>query len=340
MQRSYFIAEIGVNHEGSIDLAKEIILEAKEGGADCVKFQTYKANLLASKNSPSYWSLDKEPTKSQYELFKKYDSLDTDDYVELFNFCEVNEIEFLTTPFDIDAVHEMDPLLKRYKVASADITNIPLLNEIVLKKKPVIISTGASTKDEIKFAVELFLRSGNQNISLLHCVLNYPTPISDAYMAMMLDLKNEFPNLTVGYSDHTLPNYPFVALMQSLMVGGKIIEKHFTNDKTKTGNDHYHAFDKDDLKMFRDIEHEYIQAWGNISEKKPTPNEKSAIKNARRSVVAKDLMNEGHVIAESDLIMKRPGTGISPVDMNKVVGRTVTAAIKADEIINWEKLSR
>ncbi len=340
MQKSYFIAEIGVNHEGSLDLAKEIILLAKEGGADCVKFQTYKANLLASKNSPSYWNLNKEPTKNQYDLFKKYDAFDTDDYVEIFKFCKVNDIEFLTTPFDIDSVQAMDPLLKRYKVASADITNIPLLNEIALKNKPVIISTGASTKDEIKLAVEIFLQSGNQNISLLHCVLKYPTPINEAYMAMMLDLKNEFPNLTIGYSDHTLPNYPFVALIQSLMVGGKIIEKHFTNDKTKTGNDHYHAFDKNDLKMFRNIEHEYIQAWGDMFEKKPTPGEGDAIKNARRSVVAKEFMKEGHVIDSSDLIMKRPGTGISPLEINNVVGRKVLVAINADEIINWKKLSQ
>lgn len=329
-QPCFFIAEIGVNHEGSLDKAKQLITDAYEAGADCVKFQTYKADKLASKKSPAYWDQNSEPTQSQYELFKKFDAFGLKEYKQLKSYCDELGVEFLTTPFDLDAVEQMDPLLERYKVASADITNKPLLTAIARKKKPVILSTGASTKHEIEAAIEILHENGCKKVSLLHCVLNYPTPLKDAYMGMMLDLKKSFPKNEIGYSDHTLPDYPFVALMQSLSIGGTIIEKHFTYDKTLQGNDHYHAFDKNDLGSFRSLERQYCESWGNINEKKPTPKEGAAISHARRSIFTAVQIEKDSVIREQDLIMKRPGNGISPMYIDEFIGKIANQTIAED----------
>ena len=330
MKPCFFIAEIGVNHEGSVQKARQLIHEAHEAGADCVKFQTYKAEKLASKKSPAYWDQKSEPTQSQYELFKKFDAFGLSEYEELKNYCDELGVEFLTTPFDLDAVEQMDPLLNRYKIASADITNKPLLRAVAGKKKPVILSTGASTKSEIVAAIDILSENGCTKVSLLHCVLNYPTPLNDAYMGMMLDLKKSFPKHEIGYSDHTLPNYPFVSLMQSLTIGGSIIEKHFTYDKTLQGNDHYHAFDKLDLKKFRMLEKQYCESWGSIVVKKPTPNEDAAINHARRSIYTAVNIEKNSVIKPQDLIMKRPGNGISPMLIDEFIGKTAKHQIAED----------
>ena len=330
MKPCYFIAEIGVNHEGSLERAKQMVIDAKAAGANCVKFQTYKAERLAAKNSPAYWDRSSEPTSSQYKLFKKFDTFTLADYRELFKLCKNEGIEFLTTPFDLTAVEEMDEFLNKFKIASADITNKPLLEAIARKEKPVIISTGASTKEEISQALEILTTNGCTDVTLLHCVLNYPTPIASAHMAMMKDLIENYPSCAMGYSDHTLPNYPFVALMQSLMLGGTVIEKHFTYDKSLVGNDHYHAFDKHDLIKFRKLEADYCMAWGNINEKKPTPHEDDAIAHARRSIYSNHDINEGQIITEADLIMKRPGNGISPMFINDIIGKTATRFIPED----------
>ena len=338
MKPCFFIAEIGVNHEGSIERARQLIRDACDAGADCVKFQTYKAEKLASKKSPAYWDQNSEPTRSQYELFKKFDAFGLSEYEELKRYCDELGIEFLTTPFDLDAVEQMDPLLRRYKIASADITNKPLLKAVARKKKPVILSTGASTKSEIVAAIDILYKTGCSQLSLLHCVLNYPTPLDDAYMGMMSDLKNSFPSHEIGYSDHTLPNFPFVALMQSLMIGGTIIEKHFTHDKTLQGNDHYHAFDKSDLQQFRSLEKQYCEAWGSIDIKKPTPKEDAAISHARRSIFTAVQIEKNSVIRSQDLIMKRPGHGISPMLVDEIIGKTAKQTIPEDTQISKDMI--
>jgi sialic acid synthase SpsE len=334
MQPCFFIAEIGVNHEGSLEKAKQLITDAYEAGADCVKFQTYKADKLASKKSPAYWDQNSEPTQSQYELFKKFDAFGLKEYEQLKIYCDDLGVEFLTTPFDLDAVEQMDPLLERYKIASADITNKPLLRAVARKKKPIILSTGASTKNEIGAAIDILKENGCTKVSLLHCVLNYPTPLTDAYMGMMLDLKESFPEHEIGYSDHTLPNYPFIALMQSLAIGGTIIEKHFTYDKMLKGNDHYHAFDRDDLIEFRKIENAFCSSWGDINIKQPTPHEGLAVQNARRSIVASRDIKKGAIIQASDLIMKRPGLGLCPMEIDNVVGKIAFSDIEEDTVIS------
>jgi sialic acid synthase SpsE len=267
----YVIAEIGVNHEGSFDKAKMLIELAKEGGANAAKFQTYKANTLASINSPHYWDLEKENTKSQFKLFQKYDCFEPDDYVKLAEHCEKINIDFMSTPFDHFSVDFLDPIMSAYKVASADITNFPLIDLIARKKKPIILSTGASNISEIQDAIAVIQKNGNDQIALLHCILNYPTKNEDANLLMIQGLKKSFPKYTIGYSDHTLPLNNMLSLTTAYILGARIIEKHFTYDKSLPGNDHYHAMDLNDLKIFRKNLDDLIGLIGNEKEAKYLP---------------------------------------------------------------------
>ena len=200
----YIIAEIGVNHEGSLEKAKELIDLAKKSGAHAAKFQSYKASTIASRHSPAYWDLKEEPTKSQFELFQKYDVFNSREYQILADYCRKVRIDFLSTPFDLDFVDSLDSLMSVFKVASADITNVPLLRSVAQRTKPVILSTGASTIDEINTAVLILNEAGCKNIALMHCVLAYPTPYSMANLNMIGGLEKTFPDCLVGYSDHTL----------------------------------------------------------------------------------------------------------------------------------------
>ena len=246
----YVIAEIGVNHEGSIELAKKMIDLATEGGANAAKFQTYKAEKLAVKDSPAYWDTTQEETTSQYQLFKKYDSFEKVDYIELKDYCDQKGIDFLSTPFDVESVSYLSDLMPFFKIASADITNIPLLREVAKYKKPVILSTGASTIPEIENAINELLVNGIKEIGLLHCMLNYPTDYKNAGLSMIKTLKRLFPNRMIGYSDHTMPEVDMLTVTTAVTLGARIVEKHFTHDKSLLGNDHYHAMDINDLKIF------------------------------------------------------------------------------------------
>ncbi len=337
-EKPYVIAEIGVNHEGSLELAKKLIDLAKEGGADAAKFQSYKADTLASKNSPSYWDLKKEPTKSQHELFKKYDTFCPDDYIELSKYCKSKNIDFLSTPFDDESIEYLSGLVPFYKIASADITNLPFLKKIALKKKPVVLSTGASTKEEINEAVEQLNGNGVKDIALLHCILNYPTSFKDAHLRMITDLARDYPHHVIGYSDHTLPDSNMTSLVTAHLLGALIIEKHFTHDKSLPGNDHYHAMNKDDLEVFLKIINKIHLSLGNEYEKKPIKSEEISRLNARRSIVVKRDIKNRHKLLENDLTYKRPGTGISPAEWDKVIGKKVAKDLKADHVLLWSDL--
>ena len=334
----YIIAEIGVNHEGSLEKAKKLIDLAKEGGADAVKFQTYKAEKLASKNSPSYWDLKKEKTKSQFHLFKKYDNFEESDYIDLYNYSNKNNIDFLSTPFDLDSIDFLDKLVPFFKVASADINNLPFLRKIASKRKPVLISTGASNISEIDYAIEILKSNGCKNIGILHCILNYPTKDENAYLDMIKHLKNHYTDYLIGYSDHTLPDENMLSLTTSFLCGAVIIEKHFTNNKLLPGNDHYHAMDKDDLKRFTTITSKLNKLLGNIKTKQSISTEDISRKNARRSIVSMNSLKENHTITEGDLICKRPGSGISPIHWDEVIGMRTTRNIEEDHIFTWSDL--
>ena len=334
----YIIAEIGVNHGGSLEQAKKLIDLAKAGGADAAKFQTYKAETIASRHSPSYWDLSLEPTRSQYELFKKYDTFGPQDYETLAAHCVNQGIDFLSTPFDNEAIEFLNPLMPFYKVASADITNLPFLRNIASKAKPVVLSTGASTLAEIDQAVAILEDAGCPNVALLHCILNYPTKEENANLGMISSLQRAYPERLIGYSDHTLPDKGMLTLVTAYILGAKILEKHFTHDKTLPGNDHYHAMDVDDLKRFKEQINQITTLIGAESYKHPLPSEMKSRQNARRSIVLNHAIATNAPLTESMLTYKRPGTGISPMYWEDVVGRRVNRCLDADHVLQWSDL--
>lgn len=334
--KPYIIAEIGVNHEGSLDLAKKLIDYAKEGGADAAKFQSYKADTLASKQSPAYWDIIKEPTRSQHELFQKYDQFDPEDYRALSEHCNQNEIDFLSTPFDDNAIEYLNPLVPFFKIASADITNIPFLRKVAGKSKPVVLSTGASNIDEINIALDTLNNSGSKEIVLLHCILNYPTPFEQAHLQMIKGLIGAYPDNLIGYSDHTLPDSSMTSLVTAHLLGAVVIEKHFTHDKSLQGNDHYHAMDKNDLKRFVELIDKIHVSLGQEENKIPIETEQISRLNARRSIVLKNNLSAGQKIEEKDLTYKRPGTGISPLYWDEIIGKKVKKDLKKDSILDWK----
>jgi sialic acid synthase SpsE len=335
----YVIAEIGVNHEGSMDKARELIRLAKEGGADAAKFQSYKAGTLASKNSPSYWDLSKEKTTSQYELFKKYDSFGAKEYRALAAYCGEIGIDFLSTPFDDAAIEFLDSLVPFFKVASADLTNTPFLRKIAAKGKPIVLATGCSTLGEIDHAVENLSEAGCRELALLHCILNYPTENRMAHLRMITGLRRAYPHLIIGYSDHTLPDESMTPLVAAYLLGAVVIEKHFTHDKTLPGNDHYHAMDVQDLKRFGLQVSRVRELLGPTDHKAPIPTERLSRLNARRSIVLTRDIPANAVITEEMLTYKRPGTGISPVHWEEVIGQSTVRALQADHILQWRDLS-
>ena len=332
LYKPFIIAEAGVNHEGSMQIAKRLIEEACEGGADAIKFQTYKANTIASKNSPAYWDTRKEPMTSQYELFCKHDKFWKKEMEELKSHCDKVGIEFLSTPFDIESAKFLNDLMDVFKISSSDITNKPFIEFICNFKKPIILSTGASFLYEIQESVSWIERAGN-TLALLHCVLNYPTPDENANLGMILGLKRAFPDKIIGYSDYTLPKDMQIC-KNAILLGATIIEKHFTHDKTLTGNDHYHAMDKNDLTKFKKDIEETFKILGKF-EVSALDDEKLARDNARRSLVASKDIKKGDIIKRDDLTFKRPAMGVSPKFIDDIVGRRAFCNISEDDILKW-----
>ena len=338
----FLIAEIGVNYYdiakkmniSNMDAAKLMVKEAKDSGCGAVKFQSYKANTIASKNSPAYWDLNEEPTTSQYELFKKFDQFGSEEYHELAKYCDSMGIMFLSTPFDFESVEYLDEFMSVYKISSSDLTNIPFIKVIARKNKPIIISTGASTTKEISEAIRAIEDEDNRDIGIMHCVLSYPTDYADANLLMIKNLKNLYPEYDIGYSDHTKPDDEMLVLTTAYLNGAKIIEKHFTLDKTLKGNDHYHAMDPSDVKkFFKNIE--FIRSINGQYDKVPLDCEGAARIQARRSIVAKRDMDVGEIIDVNDLTFKRPGSGISPSKINLVLGREVKVRICEDDLLDF-----
>ena len=336
VRKPYVIAEAGVNHEGNIDLAKRLIQEASEGGANAIKFQTYKADTIASKNSPSYWDTSKEPTKSQYKLFKKYDKFWKKEFEELKLCCDSFGIEFMSTPFDLESANFLNDLMEVFKISSSDITNRPFIDHISSYKKPIILSTGASNLDEIIEAVS-WINPKKIQLALLHCVLNYPTENRNAHLGMIKDLQAKFPKTIIGYSDHTLPQ-DMKVLEIATILGAAILEKHFTFDKNLKGNDHYHAMDKLDLRKLNENLENIFNLIGS-QKKYSLKEEELARSNARRSLVAKCLIPKGSIISKKHLTWKRPAHGISPKDIGDVLGKKTMRDICEDELIYWNDLT-
>lgn len=336
--RPYVVAEIGVNHEGKLDLAKRIIDLAKQGGADAAKFQSYKAGRIASRHSPAYWDTSKEATRSQFELFSKYDSFGPKEYETLARHCADVGIDFASTPFDADAAEFLDPLVPYHKVASADITNVPLLRQLAAKGKPVLLSTGASTLAEIDMAVTTLTAAGCKELVLLQCTLNYPCPNANAHLNMIDGLKRTYPEHVIGYSDHTLPDERMLILSAAWLKGAVVLEKHFTHDKTLPGNDHYHAMDVHDLTRFQQNITLLQEVLGE-THKRPLADEAPAREHARRSIVIDRPLKAGQAIAERDITYKRPAHGVSPLFWDEVIGRKAARDLDEDHVLRWEDLA-
>ena len=307
-----FIAEIGVNHEGSIEKAKLMIDECKACGVGVVKFQSYTAEKLAAEDSPAYWDLSKEPTTNQRELFSKHDSFSISDYADLAAYCDEVGIEFLSTPFDENWVDVLDPLMHRYKIASVDLTNYLLLEKVASKKKPIILSVGASTLAEIDATINFLKRKDVKDITLLHCIINYPTDLSNAGLRQISVLKKRYNDVKIGYSDHTVPSESKLALPLAVCLGATVIEKHYTFDRNLKGNDHYHAFDYKSLKDFSKL----LPLINNALENVDLSCQESSRKYARRGLYASKKLKAGHILEKSDFISLRPKLDfISPSDL-------------------------
>lgn len=341
----YIIAEMGVNFYDTartlgitpIEAAKMYIDKAAEVGIDCAKFQSYKAGTIVSKNSPAYWDTDKEPTKTQYELFKKFDAFDEKDYQELCDYTHGKGMDFTSTPFDYASANYLEKMVDFYKISSSDLSNLPFIRYIGKKQKPVVLSVGASYLSEVDEAVRELKKSGCKDITILHCVLSYPTSPQNANLKIIETLKNVFPDIKVGYSDHVAPDETMMTLATAYLLGAEVIEKHFTLDKTLEGNDHYHAGEPDDFKKAID-NCKWIDLILGNEEKTVLECEAIPRREARRSLVLTRDMNKGEIITEQDIMPKRPGTGISPNYADVVLGRSVTRDLEEDTILKWDMI--
>lgn len=343
MKKPYVIAEAGVNFYDTAKLRGVTPLEeamyyvdkAKEAGIDAIKFQSYKANTIASKNSPAYWDTTKETTRSQYELFTKFDSFGEEEYRALYQHCKKVGIDFMSTPFDYASADYLADMVDIYKISSSDLSNLPFIAHIAKKGKPIYLSVGASYLSEVEQAVRTIRDAGCNEIALLHCVLSYPCKNEDANLGIITTLKRIFPDIAIGYSDHTLPDETMTILTTAYLLGADVIEKHFTLDKSLPGNDHYHAGDPEDFaKAVRNFE--LVNTVMGQSEKTVLPCELVPRREARRSLVLTRDMKKGEVIKVTDLIAKRPGTGISPTQQDIVVGRALLCDCPEDTILTWD----
>ncbi len=341
--KPYMIAEIGVNFYDTahvmgispLEAAKLYVDKAAEAGVDCAKFQSYKANTIVSKNSPAYWDMKKEPTKTQYELFRKHDGFGEAEYRELCDHTHSKGLDFTSTPFDYASADYLEHMVDFYKISSSDISNLPFIQHIGAKGKAIVLSVGAAYLSEVDEAVRVLKDSGCKDITILHCVLSYPTDPRDANLRIIETLKKDFPDIKIGFSDHVAPDDTMMTLATAYMLGADVIEKHFTLDKTLPGNDHYHAGNPDDFRKAI-ANFKWIDTILGSGEKRVLDCERIPRREARRSLVLTRDMKAGEKIKKGDLIPKRPGIGISPVCMDIVVGRKVIRDLEEDTILTWD----
>lgn len=331
MNNVFIIAEAGVNHNGSIDVAKQLIDAAVYSGVDAVKFQSFKADKLASKDSiKAQYQIDNTglAEESQYEMLKKLE-LSYEEHIELKEYCMAKDILFLSSAFDLESIDLLIELnIPLFKIPSGEINNIPYLRKVAKTGKPVIISTGMCSMEEIQFSLEELKNAGCNDITILHCNTEYPTPMEDVNLHAMNDIKKKF-NSKIGYSDHTLGiEIPIAAVA----LGAEVIEKHFTLDKTMEGPDHIASLEPEELKKMVDAIRNIEVALGD-GIKRPS---KSEIKNksiARKSIVAKLPISAGQAFTEENLTVKRPGNGISPMRWDEIIGMTANRNYEKDEMI-------
>ena len=326
MDKVIIIAEAGVNHNGDIQVAKKLIDVAVDAGVDYVKFQTFKADSLVSKSAKKaqYQSVNMDDgDDSQYNMLRKLE-LSHENHLELLSYCSERNIQFFSTAFDVEGVNYLNDLgLSFFKIPSGEITNYPYLRAIALCGKPVIMSTGMCSEIEIKQAMDVLLKFGlkKDNISILHCNTEYPTPMKDVNLKAMLSIQKTF-GVQVGYSDHTLGiEVPIAAVS----MGATIIEKHFTLDRTLPGPDHVASLEPEELKAMVKAIRNIELALSGDGQKMPSDSETKNISIARKSIHLNSNLSKGHVITEEDIISLRPSDGISPMEWENIIGKKLVA---------------
>lgn len=334
MSKVIIIAEAGVNHNGSIENAFKLVDAAVDAGVDFVKFQTFKAENLVSRNAKKakyQIGETKNLEESQFDMLKKLE-LSKEQHEELIEYCNRKNIKFFSTAFDLDSLDYLDEIgLKLVKIPSGEITNLPYLIKAASLFEEVIISTGMSTMEEIKASLQIFLDSGMERnkITILHCNTEYPTPMKDVNLKAMLSIQKEF-DVKIGYSDHTLGiEVPIAAVA----LGATIIEKHFTLDKSMNGPDHAASLDPQELtemcKAIRNIE----AALSGSGLKEPSISERKNMDASRKSIIAKSFIKKGDKFTEKNITVKRPGTGINPMLWNEVLDRSANKDFEQDSLI-------
>lgn len=323
------IAEAGVNHNGCKDLAIRMVDEARRVGADCIKFQTYKTeNLVTAFAKKAKYQINEDENVLQANMLKRFE-LSWDDFKFVKGYCDQTGITFISTPFDLESIDFLESIgIPFWKVSSGEITNYPYLVAIAETEKPVVLSTGMCTLGEIERAMNVLKKHGTKDIKLLHCNTEYPTPFDDVNLSAIQTIRDSF-GFEVGYSDHTLGiEVPIAAVA----LGATIIEKHFTLDRNMEGPDHKASLEPEEfakmVKAIRNVE----KALGD-GIKKPTPSEKKNIPIVRKSIVAKKDIKSGDVFSVENITTKRPGTGISPMLWNEVIGKKAVRDYKEDDLI-------
>jgi len=333
MNKTFIIAEAGVNHNGSLEIAVKMVDAAAAAGADAVKFQTFTADKVIALSAPKA-DYQKETTgseESQLEMVKKLE-LDESAHKTLLNHCRETGIMFLSTPFDLDSIDLLVRLgMGIFKIPSGEITNLPYLRKIGVLKKKLILSTGMADLSEIKDALDVLTESGTplENVTVLHCSTEYPTQFADVNLKAMLTIKTSFPGISIGYSDHSIGiEVPIAAVA----MGAKVIEKHFTLDRNLSGPDHRASLEPHELTdmvlRIRNIE----KALG-TGIKKPSPSELKNKPIVRKSIVAACSIRKGEIFTEMNITVKRPGNGISPMRWDEIIGRKATKHYRGDELI-------
>ena len=329
MERTLIIAEAGVNHNGSLDMAKQLVEKAKECGADIVKFQTAKLDSLVSKSAQmaDYQKKNIGVEESQKEMLSKL-LLSFDEFLELADYCKQVGITFLSTPFDIESIHFLDDLQDIWKIPSGEITNYPYLVEIAKTGKKVILSTGMAEMDEIGAAIKVLEGSGANDIIILHCTTEYPAPIEEVNLKVMETLKAAF-GYPVGYSDHT---QGIEVDLAAVAMGATVIEKHFTLDRSLPGPDHKASLEPSELRAMVGGIRKIEMALGSY-EKRPSEIEIRNRDVSRKSIVAKRMIKAGELFTEDNLTTKRPGNGVNPMRWNEVLGTSAVRDFEEDELI-------
>jgi N,N'-diacetyllegionaminate synthase len=328
----FIIAEAGVNHNGSINLAKKLIKVAVDSGADAVKFQTFKAESLVSKNAQKadYQKQTTDASESQFDMIKNLE-LDMETHKELIAYCQSQSIMFLSTPFDHESIDLLNGLgLQIFKIPSGEINNLPYLKHVGSLGKHIVLSTGMSNLGEVGDALNILINAGTSkdNITVLHANTMYPTPMEDVNLNAMLTIQKEF-SVAVGYSDHTLGIEVDVA---AVAMGASCIEKHFTLDKTMDGPDHKASLEPEELKAMVDAIRNIEKALGS-SKKKPSPSETVNIDIARKSIVASQSIKKGDKLSSKNITTKRPGTGINPMKWDEIIGTSAKKDYRMDDLI-------